>query len=115
MNRNHEKLLIATLAGLVVAGAAALFIAPVSAAGYSVDTVGRVINVEDWDQLNVRKWPASYSAKTGEIEPNHTVWIERCVEVEHASDWCKVQNASVHGWVNGQYLEVITPENLNDY
>lgn len=114
MKKHHEKLLIATLAGLIVASAAAMFVVPASASGYSIETVGRVINVEDWDQLNVRQWPAYYSEKIGELQPNNTVWIERCIEVPYSSDWCKVENGEVYGWVNSQYLEPINPEDLGD-
>jgi SH3-like domain-containing protein len=114
MQKHHEHLVIATLVGLVLTSAAAMFVIPASAAGYSMETVGRVINVEEWDQLNVRKWPAAYSEKTGELFPNNTVWIERCIELDNASDWCKVEKGDTYGWVNGRYLEVINPEDLGD-
>jgi len=71
MKQHHENLLIATLAGLVVAGAAAMFIAPVSAADHTKDTVGRVVNAKDWDQLNMRNWPAQYAPRHSIHERNH--------------------------------------------
>lgn len=104
MNRNHEKLLVATLCGLIIAGAAAFAVQPSMAAGYKVDTLGQVHGVAGWDQLNVRKWPASYSQKVGAFEPGASLWIERCIEVPKSADWCLVDGGGVTGWVNSKYL-----------
>jgi hypothetical protein len=41
MNKNHEKLLAAALAGLVIASAAAFAIQPAMAEGYEVDASPR--------------------------------------------------------------------------
>src|SRR5690606_22898382 len=76
MNRQQEKLLIATLAGLIITGAAAFAIQPALAAGYDVEGPARVVGVKNWDVLNVRKWPASYSRQVGEIKPRSEVWVE---------------------------------------
>jgi|GEM_PF-546014 len=109
MNRTHESLLVATLAGLILVSAAAFAVTPANAAGYQVDQKAQVTGVAWWDHLNVRKWPAHYSMKIGEAEPNSWVWVERCIEVENASDWCKVENGHFYGWVNSAYLSLYDP------
>lgn len=115
MNRNQEKLLIATLAGLVIAAAAAFAVTPSFAAGYTVDLTARVSGVASWDVLNVRKWPASYSQKTGALEPEAVVWVERCIIIENASDWCRIERGELGGWVNSKYLTAIAPEDMGDF
>ena len=106
MNRHQEKLLIATLAGLVIAGAASFAIQPALAAGYQVDSPAQITGVKKWDTLNVRLWPASYSQKVGEFEPKSSVWVERCiVSPQGGSDWCLDQQHYVEGWVNASFLE----------
>ena len=107
MNRNQEKLLIATLAGLVIAGAATFAIQPALAAGYQVDGPAHVTGVKKWDTLNVRMWPAAYSKKVGEIAPKSSVWVERCiVSPQGGSDWCLIEQQDVQGWVNASFLEL---------
>ena len=105
MNRNQEKLLIATLAGLIIAGAAAFAVQPALAAGYQVEGPAKITGVKKWDTLNVRLWPASYSQKVGELEPKTSVWVERCiVSPQGGSDWCLVEQQDVQGWVNAKFL-----------
>ena len=104
MNKNHEKLLVAALAGLVIASAAAFAVQPALAAGYTVDAPAQVTGVKKWDVLNIRKWPASYSQKTGALKPKVHVWVERCIEVENSSDWCLVERGQTKGWVNSRFL-----------
>lgn len=106
MKAQHEKLLVASLAGLILVSAAAFAVSPAMAAGYDVDQKAQVTGVAEWDHLNVRKWPAHYSQKTDELAPYSWVWIERCIEVENASDWCKVEVGETYGWVNSKYLTV---------
>jgi len=92
MNRQQEKLLIASLAGLIIAGAAAFAIQPAIAAGYQVEGPAQITGVKSWDTLNVRLWPASDSHKVGELEPQTAVWVERCiVSPQGGSDWCLVE------------------------
>jgi len=106
MNRNQEKLLVATLAGLIIAAAAAVAVQPALAAGYKVDTPARVTGVATWDVLNVRKWPASYSRMVGRLEPRTSVWVDRCIVApQGASDWCLVEVENVRGWVNSSHLQ----------
>lgn len=107
MNKRQEKVLVATLCGLVIAAAGAFAIQPAMAAGYQVDQLARVTGVAHWDQLNVRKWPASYSQKIGAFEPATPVWVERCIEVENSTDWCLVDRGELKGWVNSRYLSVV--------
>jgi uncharacterized protein YraI len=97
MNKAQEKVLVAALCGMIV-------VQPAMAAGYQVDTLGQVVGVADWDRLNVRKWPASYSQKVGSFAPGLHVWVERCIEVENSSDWCLVERGSTKGWVNSRFL-----------
>jgi uncharacterized protein YraI len=105
MNRKQEKLLVAALAGLIIAGAAAIAVQPAMAAGYQVDGQAQVTGLNWWDHLNVRKWPASYSQKTGQLQPQQYVWIERCIVApQGASDWCLVSSGQQYGWVNARYL-----------
>jgi hypothetical protein len=107
MNRNQEKLLIASLAGLIVAGAAAFAIQPALAAGYQVEGPAQITGVKTWDTLNVRMWPASYSQKVGELEPESSVWVERCiVSPQGGSDWCLIGQQDVEGWVNAKFLSL---------
>jgi len=108
MNHNQEKLLIAALAGLIITGVAAFAVQPAFAAGYQVEGPAHVTNVKPWDVLNVRKWPASYSQKVGEIAPSTAVWVERCIVApQGAADWCLVEQQDTQGWVNARFLTLI--------
>lgn len=104
MNKAQEKVFVAALCGLVVTAAAAFAVQPAMAAGYQVETLAQVSGVAQWDQLNVRKWPASYSQKVGELRPDARVWVERCIEVQNSSDWCLVERNRTKGWVNSRFL-----------
>lgn len=106
MTNNVDKLMVATIAGLVIATAAAFAVTPANAEGYNVDAKAQVTNIVWYDHLNVRKWPAHYSQKTGALMPNSWVWVERCIQVENSSDWCKVENGNNYGWVNSKFLNV---------
>lgn len=113
MHRTHEKLLVATLAGLVIASAAAFAVQPALAAGYHVDGPARVTGVQHWDVLNMRKWPAPYSRKTGELSPRVHVWVERCIIAEdNGSDWCLVERARQRGWVNSRFLRFLDADDI---
>ena len=114
MKPQHEKLLVATLAGLIITSAAAFAVSPAVAAGYVVDQKAQVSNLAWWDHLNVRKWPAWYSKKVGTLQPSSWVWVERCVTVEQASDWCKIEVGPHQGWVNSSYLVVHNPFSDDD-
>jgi len=107
MNKHQEKVLVATLCGLVITAAAAFAVQPTMAAGYPVDTLAQVSGIAHWDQLNVRKWPASYSQKIGAFAPQTNVWVERCIEVDNSADWCLVDRGNLKGWVNSRYLTAI--------
>lgn len=105
MTRTHEKMLVAALVGLVITSAAAFAVQPAMAAGYHVEGPARVVGVAPWDVLNVRKWPASYSRKTGELAPRVHVWVERCIIAPTGgSDWCLVERGPQRGWVNARFL-----------
>ena len=112
MNRQQEKVLVATLCGLVVAAAGAFAVQPAMAAGYGVDQVAQVSGVARWDSLNVRKWPASYSQKVGAIHPGSHVWVERCIEAKSGADWCLVNAQHIKGWVNSNYLAVVHDQDI---
>lgn len=107
MNKQQEKVVIAALCGLVITAAGALAVQPTMAAGYGVDHLAAVTGVAEWDQLNVRKWPASYSQKTGAVAPGTAVWVERCISFEAGSDWCLVERNVTRGWVNSKFLTLI--------
>jgi uncharacterized protein YraI len=107
MNKQQEKVLVATLCGLVITAAAAFAVQPAMAAGYQVDQMAKVTGVAQWDKLNVRKWPASYSRKIGAFEPQVHVWVERCIEADNGADWCLVDRGELKGWVSSRYLSVV--------
>lgn len=107
MNKHQEKVLVATLCGLVMVAAGAFAVQPAMAAGYAVEQPATVSGVAHWDQLNVRKWPASYSQKIGAFSYGSTVWIERCIEAQQGSDWCLVKSGNAKGWVNSRYLSAV--------
>ncbi len=104
MNRQHEKFLVAALAGLVIAGAAAFAVTPAMAAGYPVQQVAKVDNLPWWDVLNVRRWPAAHSQRIGALAPDTHVWVERCNIIANATDWCLIERGGLNGWVNSRYL-----------
>ena len=104
MTKAQEKVLVAVLCGAIMTAAAAFAVQPAMAAGYNVNTPAQVSGVAQWDNLNVRKWPASYSQQTGVLRPGAQVWVERCIEVRNSSDWCLVQRNSTRGWVNSRFL-----------
>ena len=112
MNKQQEKVLVATLCGLVITAAAAFAVQPAIAAGYDVDVLAQVTGVQDWDHLNVRKWPASYSQKIGAFEPGSHVWVERCIEATTGYDWCLVDSQYTRGWVNSRYLTVVQDSDI---
>lgn len=108
MKKQHEKILVACLAGIVIAGAAAFAVQPALAEGYYIDAEAQVTGVGDWDVLNMRKWPAPYSKKIGSLQPESFVWVERCIINEDGgSDWCLVERGEQKGWVNSRYLTLI--------
>ncbi len=104
MNKQQEKLLVATLCGLVITAAGAFAVQPAMAGGYNVDGLAQVTGVHPTDELNVRKWPAHYSQKVGGYTVGSHVWVDRCIEAERGSDWCLVDGQGLSGWVNSRYL-----------
>lgn len=106
MNKRQEKVLLATLCGLVIFAAGMFAVQPATAAGYYVDRMARVTGVAHWDHLNVRKWPAPYSRKIGAFTPGALVWVERCIFADRGSDWCLVEARRTRGWVNSRYLTI---------
>lgn len=107
MNKNQEKLLVATLAGLIIASAAAFAVQPAIAAGYDVQMPAQVKGVASWDVLNARTWPASHSQLVGGFQPKSHVWVERCIVApEGGADWCLVEADETRGWVNARYLKL---------
>lgn len=104
MSLSSRLALPAIAGGLFLLVASGIFAPPVQARGYPVDTLALVTGVATWDHLNVRRWPASYSQKVGHLAPLVHVWVERCIEVEHSSDWCLVERDTIKGWVNSRYL-----------
>jgi uncharacterized protein YraI len=104
MNKAQEKVLAATLCGMVIIAAAAFAVQPARAAGYPVDSMAQVTGVSQWDHLNVRRWPASHSRQVGALDPGVHVWVERCIEVDNSADWCLVERNTTRGWVNSRFL-----------
>lgn len=104
MTNNFNLRGIATAATL---GAAliglAVSVAPAQAEGYYVEKRAITSGFHAWDRLNMRKWPASHSAKVGHIKLGKKVFVERCI-IKAGADWCKVHRGHKEGWVNGRYL-----------
>ena len=96
MNKKQEKVLVAALCGLVITAAGAFAVQPAMAAGYDVDQLAKVTDVARWDNLNVRKWPASYSQKVGAFAPGDHVWVERCIEAETGAE--RLGHLILHGF-----------------
>jgi len=108
MNKNQEKVLVAALYGVMVVAAGAFAVQPTMAAGYSVERLARVSNVQSWDQLNVRKWPAAHSQQVGGFKSGAQVWVDRCIQGKAGADWCLVEGEFTKGWVNSSFLSVNT-------
>ena len=104
MNKRQEKVLVATLCGMIITAAGAFAVQPAMAAGYQVDQLAQVTGVHSSDELNVRKWPAPYSQKIGGYEAGSHVWVDRCITPERGADWCLVGGQGLNGWVNSRYL-----------
>jgi uncharacterized protein YraI len=108
MNKNQEKVLVAALCGVMVVAASAFAVQPAMASGYSVERLAKVSGVANWDQLNVRKWPAAHSQQVGGFKPGAQVWVDRCIQAKTGADWCLVQGEFTKGWVNSSFLSVNT-------
>jgi len=88
---------------------------------------GTVINVSDYDTLNVRKWPASYSQIIDEYENGSNIsLIGRCKntstnvsfyinggqsanwkynKMKQPNVWCQAMTGDAElGWVRGKYV-----------
>ena len=112
MTKSQEKLLVATLCGMVLTGAAAFVVQPAVAEGYFVDQPAQVTGVAEWDHLNVRRWPAAHSRQVGQFGLGSHVWVERCIAPASGSDWCLVDAAGTKGWVNARYLRAVHDRDL---
>ena len=103
INKNLKQIAAAALVTIVplIASTGA------QAEGYIANYEAYVVSVEPWDALNIRKWPAYYSQKVGEIpHDGQYVWVQRCIIQPHgsSSDWCKVNYGGDWGWVNKSFL-----------
>ena len=109
MTRTLKPLFAATLAGLVIVGAAGLAVKPVMAAGYDVEGPARVVRVAPGDVLNVRRWPAPWSHLEGTIRNGARVYVERCIIApQGGNDWCLIERGNMDGWVNRKYLKFLS-------
>ena len=104
MSLSSNLTLPAVIGGIFLLIASGVFAPPAQARGYTVQTAAQVTGVASWDHLNVRRWPAHYSAQVGQLPPWTSVWVERCIEVDNSSDWCLVERGPTRGWVNSQFL-----------
>lgn len=96
-----KKIIIAAIAFAVLTPG--LVIGSAQAEGYQVQDSARTVNFPNWDRLNIRKWPASYSRKVGQVKRGRTVYVERCI-IKSGTDWCKISTRWSRGWVNGRHL-----------
>jgi hypothetical protein len=81
MTQSHEKLLIATLAGLIITGAAAFAIQPALAINSAAAA------------------PAMVSGAN--------VWVEHCMTFVDKTGWCLVQDGTSQRWVNADQLNLL--------
>ncbi len=102
INRTPAFCLTLAMAVTLLAGS----MIPASAKGYQVGRTAHIVGVASWDHLNIRKWPAPYSAKVGSAAPYAEVWVERCIIKPRATDWCKISWMHQTGWVNSRYLDL---------
>ena len=69
---------------------------------YATEVPYRVVNVANWDVLNMRAGPSASHRIVGALAPGEGgVYIRACAR--HAS-WCLVHADSRSGWVNMRYL-----------
>lgn len=101
LSKAIRGLLVAAVAVAGVAGS----IQMAQAAGYYVNK-SAYVQVNWWDHLNVRKWPAAYSQKIGSLDADSPVWVQRCVVKYNSSDWCKISDGQTSGWVNSKFLQL---------
>jgi hypothetical protein len=86
MKKHHEQLLVATLAGLIIAGAATFAVQPALA---STNDRVRVTDVNTESQFQVaRVWPANYSKRTGGLQPMAYDHVEPEAIAAQGADRC---------------------------
>jgi hypothetical protein len=105
MTRNHEKLLVAALCGLIIAGAAAYAVGPVLASDAHVGVTGHVSGLNATQVLNVRMSPEADAWTVGSLEPQSTIWIDRCT-VDGEPRWCLVEQGETFGWVRADFISL---------
>ena len=103
-----KNLLInALMIPVTLAATMSMAIPHANAEGYLANYEAYVISVEPWDSLNIRKWPAYYSQKIGEVpHDGQYIWVQRCIIQPNgsSSDWCKINFEGTWGWVNKSFL-----------
>jgi len=100
VNKFRTTLVSAAAAAMFGAGLAAT---DASAAGYGVHAPAKTVNFAKWDRLNIRRWPASYSAKVAHVRVGKKVFVERCI-LKSGADWCLIKRGWKRGWVNGKFV-----------
>jgi uncharacterized protein YraI len=106
MNKNHGQLLVAALAGLIIAGAAAYAVGPALAAEAPSGLLAQVTGVSSSQLLNVRMAPGADAWTVGTIGPGADVWVDRCTLENSGGGWCLIESGETHGWVNARYLSL---------
>lgn len=67
--------------------------------------MSKVVNVENWDVLNIRKYPNPRSKKMAKIPSRQACIYTYCDTAYYKrSQWVKVNYHGVKGWVNSYYL-----------
>jgi len=61
-----------------------------------------VVNVADWDTLNVRAGPGTHFRVETELIPG-TCGIE--LTGRRQGDWIEIQSGGIIGWVHGHYIK----------
>ncbi|MEM7696540.1 MAG: SH3 domain-containing protein [Pseudomonadota bacterium] len=97
------------IAAIIVAVASLTAVAPASAQGYYVDSYAYVVGVDQYDVLNIRRWPAPHSQKIGAIPPyGEDIYVQRCNVRPNGqrSDWCKINYNGTWGWVSKRFIVI---------
>ena len=104
MNRKQEKVLVATLCGLVIAVAAGFVVQPAMADEYEVQQPAQIGGDYPVDLLEIRRFPATATRPVGSVAPGTSVWVERCMDVPGSADVCFVDDDGQKGWIDSRYL-----------
>ena len=91
---------VSKLAALLFTATLILPLAPKPALACACCDTYRVVDVEDWDVLNVRSGPSTRYRIVGALPPG-TCGLQI---LKDRGGWIKIQSAGIRGWVNARYV-----------